>query len=86
MSILKYAACDLLIVPSADTGPLSDVVVPIFSSVAVTPGLACARASPGRAIDAAAAAAPPRKERRSVADMVNLLCGRVAVPRGGSAA
>ena len=48
-------------VPSAETGPLSEVVVPIFSSVAVTPGVACAKTARG---DRAAAALPARIRRR----------------------
>src|SRR3954447_6257063 len=38
LSILKYAASDLPIVPYADAGPLYGLVWPIFISVSVAPG------------------------------------------------
>src|SRR6202521_4138758 len=73
-------------VPKAETGPLSDVVHPILSSVAVTPGASSAWDSrvPARAITLAEAE-PAKRERRLSEIMLssqvtlNLGCERRAV-------
>src|SRR4051812_40922452 len=55
-------------VPSAETGPLSEVVHPILSSVAVTPGVSSARA--GRASATTPAAAEPASSERRLSEVM----------------
>src|SRR6266403_2596961 len=65
--IRKKASEHLAMVPNAETGPLSEVVHPILSSIAVTPGVSSARERrlPATAITPAAAE-PARSERRLI--------------------
>jgi hypothetical protein len=62
-------------VPNAETGPLSEVVHPILSSVAVTPGVSAARAGPASA--ATPAAAEPANRERRLSDV--MLSSQVAL-------
>src|SRR3954469_16037188 len=65
LTISKYAAWHRAIVPSSDTGPLRAAVLPILSSVAVTPGTSSDREGREASNSDAAAADPSKRERRS---------------------
>src|SRR6266851_9535866 len=70
--IRKKASSHLAMVPSAETGPLSEVVHPILISAAVTPGVSSARERrlPATAI-IPVAAEPARRERRLIDVMLS---------------
>src|ERR1700682_1753841 len=64
----KNASEHFAMVPKAETGPLSDVVHPILSSVAVTPGVSSAREARAPARATTPAAAEPAKTERRLSD------------------
>src|SRR5260221_9998169 len=74
----KNASWHLAWTPSADTGPLREVVLPIRISVALTPGVSSARASRGEAKARVAAVEPASNDRRRKA----CCFGMVFPPRG----
>src|SRR6267142_6679038 len=66
--IRKKASEHFAMVPKAETGPLSDVVHPILSSVAVTPGVSSAQEARGPARATTPAATEPAKMERRLSD------------------
>src|SRR5436305_1179417 len=68
--IRKKASEHFAMVPSAETGPLSDVVHPILISVAVTPGVSSAREARLPATAMAPAAAEPANSERRLSEVI----------------
>src|ERR1700704_134182 len=68
--IRKKASEHFAMVPSAETGPLSEVVHPILISVAVTPGGSSAWEARGPATAMAPAAAEPANSERRFSEVI----------------